>query len=730
MGSRGKLDNDCLYIHHPSRRLDLQSPLALTPFSANHTPELIDNLYLTGVYSNDTATTSAFLIYIYVPEATPEDISNILYQQLKEMQQQNILSPTDTYVNSITAHPLTDTHHTTHLDDDPISTATNLTSVHLKDVPHAYIITAPTYHPTTYGLILLASRQHRWSYNIPNKYIPTYLPETLRKALLAQIPTITRKHVNKPSIAKDRCYIHCHDFQNLTPTSAYNLFRAAAILTLHKHITTIEDKQQNQTATSLDKLSQPTQALLQALDSIQPADRWTADTKQNTMTFTPIEVDYNPYRLQAQSYVLNLQDPRSINNIIKFSVKPPRIKSHHRGDAVWYPWWRTAILVQSPDTLPLPNINDLDDGHPTGHLHQALHQAKTTTEAFLSSIQELRTAHTQASILLKRALDGAFILAHQKRDTSTQATNYIISVADPTAYAMLATLTDPTKVTLPTSTIFRGQIRHQIATLNLTAHNRSILGREYAQLLTDPDITHLNNNLPLLQYNQTKGLIGRPSDKINWAITLLAHNDVLQTYEEGLQEDQEETPTPNNSHQQNKEQPPTPKTNPKTTPESSNKGEDKKMPSMARATPDPLKQMRQQQAAEAKLLAAQNRQREGVRKEQEKIRAAEAAEKKANQDRLANKKTPENTAPKANLPDPTQTKDKDPEILPDTAETEKVTTPEGDVAEISMDYTLSEEGEGEGDNISGNKELRGETANEDETDSKRLKQPLNTEGTE
>jgi hypothetical protein len=150
--------------------------LALTALSANHTPELIDNLYLTGVYSNDTATTSAFLIYIYVPEATPEDISNILYQQLKEMQQQNILSPTDTYVNSITAHPLTDTHHTTYLDDDLILTTTNLTSVHLKDVPHAYIITAPTYHPTTYGLTLLASRQHRWSYNIPSKYIPTYLP--------------------------------------------------------------------------------------------------------------------------------------------------------------------------------------------------------------------------------------------------------------------------------------------------------------------------------------------------------------------------------------------------------------------------------------------------------------------------------------------------------------------------------------------------------------------------
>jgi hypothetical protein len=50
--------------------------------------------------------------------------------------------------------------------------------------------------------------------------------------------------------------------------------------------------------------------------------------------------------------------------------------------------------------------------------------------------------------------------------------------------------------------------------------------------------------------------------------------------------------------------------------------------------------MRQKQAAEAKLMAAQNRQREGLRKEQEKLRAAEAAEKKANEERLANQPPP------------------------------------------------------------------------------------------
>ena len=92
-------------------------------------------------------------------------------------------------------------------------------------------------------------------------------------------------------------------------------------------------------------------------------------------------------------------------------------------------------------------------------------------------------------------------------------------MAEPAAYAIMATLTDTTKVTLPTINITRGQIRHQSAPLNLTTHTRSTLGGTYAQLLADPGITQFNNNLALLQYNQTKGLIGRPNDTIAWATT-------------------------------------------------------------------------------------------------------------------------------------------------------------------------------------------------------------------
>jgi hypothetical protein len=77
------------------------------------------------------------------------------------------------------------------------------------------------------------------------------------------------------------------------------------------------------------------------------------------------------------------------------------------------------------------------------------------------------------------------------------------------------------------------------------------------------------------------------------------------------------------------------------------------------------------------------------------------------------------TAAKETLPDPSQTNETDPEILPKAGvTTDKVSTPEGDAAYASE--------EGEGDNISGNKELRDEVEHKDENNSTRLKVPLHT----
>jgi hypothetical protein len=83
------------------------------------------------------------------------------------------------------------------------------------------------------------------------------------------------------------------------------------------------------------------------------------------------------------------------------------------------------------------------------------------------------------------------------------------------------------------------------------------------------------------------------------------------------------------------------------------------------------------------------------------------------------------TIAKDTLPDASQTYKTYPDILLEAGvTTNKVTTPEGDVSDASMDYTLSKKGEG--DNISGNKELRNEGENEDEKNSKRPKVPLHT----
>jgi hypothetical protein len=124
------------------------------------------------------------------------------------------------------------------------------------------------------------------------------------------------------------------------------------------------------------------------MDSVQPASGWKLDERPNTMIFYPTEIDYNTLRHQSHPYVLILQDPRAINNIIKFTIRPPRIRSYLRGDEAWNLWWRTTLLIQSPDTLPLPTL-DASRGEPTNYLAEALNQALRTSIAFLTSIQEL-----------------------------------------------------------------------------------------------------------------------------------------------------------------------------------------------------------------------------------------------------------------------------------------------------------------------------------------------------
>jgi hypothetical protein len=125
------------------------------------------------------------------------------------------------------------------------------------------------------------------------------------------------------------------------------------------------------------------------------------------------------------------------------------------------------------------------------------------------------------------------------KDISSQHTNFVISMADPTPYGMLATQNDPIETDHYTTTTSRGHTRQQITSINIIAHTMNVLGRAYRQLLTIPDITQLNVTAPPLRYNQTKGLTGRPSDTIAWATTHLVQTNVLTTHEDGQQESEE-----------------------------------------------------------------------------------------------------------------------------------------------------------------------------------------------
>ena len=215
------------------------------------------------------------------------------------MQKNGELNFADNHTSSMTIQPIKGTHETTYIDDGHITQTTNMPSPHLEGIPHAYIVTTLTFSTATYGPTLLASRQLRWTNNLPEECIYTRFPENLRKPLLVQVPTIARKNVGKPNNAKETCTIHNHDFQGLTTASAFNLFRTSIIHTLHPHLTTVDHKYQSQTATCLVKLWQPTQALLHTLDSVQPSTRWHTYARPNTMMFTPTEVEYNPLRLQV-----------------------------------------------------------------------------------------------------------------------------------------------------------------------------------------------------------------------------------------------------------------------------------------------------------------------------------------------------------------------------------------------------------------------------------------------
>ena len=303
----------------------------------------------------------------------------------------------------------------------------------------------------------------------------------------------------------------------LTPehSTHFTHFRASTFYTALKLITATEYRYQYERAASAAELSPPMQALLQVLNAIQPVTKWAADERPNTTTFTPMNVDCNPVRLQSMPCALYLTHPDSPSTTTTYLIRPPRPRSDLRGDAYWAPWWRTSILLQSPTPLPLPSMFVQNPHTAQGYLLHALTQGMEMAISYLTSINVITPEYLTTTPTLLPTFDGAYIISHLRKDTSSQLTIFVISLANPQAYAMLATIDTSIKIRLTTTITIAGSHRQQIVHIQLNPHNISILGRAYAGLFQNSLTQTTNPTISIPKVLQTNGLTCRRSEKMS-----------------------------------------------------------------------------------------------------------------------------------------------------------------------------------------------------------------------
>jgi len=84
---RNDLSADPIYFHHPFVREDLQHPLLLQPASPTLNSIVIENYFVTGIYSTNSQNDNNFHVYIYLPNDydNTTDTIDILTTQLGSM---------------------------------------------------------------------------------------------------------------------------------------------------------------------------------------------------------------------------------------------------------------------------------------------------------------------------------------------------------------------------------------------------------------------------------------------------------------------------------------------------------------------------------------------------------------------------------------------------------------------------------------------------------------------
>ncbi len=166
------LSADPIYLHHPSAREDLQHPLLLHPAAPTLNSTIIDDYYITGIYSTSIQNDNIFYNYIYLPNDYDydhtTDVIDIITIQLDSMQTAGYpTSPSGIHAASDTS--ISDDPPTADLDDDPFDTTTLYTPPQLITYPYKFRLSLPANSPSTAGMLLLANRQAPWTTEIPKK---------------------------------------------------------------------------------------------------------------------------------------------------------------------------------------------------------------------------------------------------------------------------------------------------------------------------------------------------------------------------------------------------------------------------------------------------------------------------------------------------------------------------------------------------------------------------------
>ena len=252
------LETDPIYIYHPAPRQDLQSPLALNPLSPAHSPVLLENQYLTGVHSGKDPNISTYKIFLYLPHEVniKATITSIINNQLAQMQTAGLPTSPDG-LEALQVCENSDYPVHPEIDDEPITNITEVLPTQLRTCPYSFNLTLPTFSSSTYGLLLLASRQARWASHIPEVLIPQAILQPIRKALLHQMPTIIKSNTEPPKQSRDTCCITSLAFTGQRPTDCHKHFKAAALYTGYKLITSTEYRYQHDRAASAAELSPP-----------------------------------------------------------------------------------------------------------------------------------------------------------------------------------------------------------------------------------------------------------------------------------------------------------------------------------------------------------------------------------------------------------------------------------------------------------------------------------------